>query len=108
LVNPALDTNIFTFSAAKYWWTADPQISDATRVWAINAGGGIGAHRQDETISAGGTNRYHVRCVRGVVLAGQPAHHFTNNLDGTITDLDTGLTWQQAEASAMIWEGALQ
>ena len=107
-VNPALDTNFFTLSAAKYWWSADTQVSDATRVWSINAGGGIGAHRQDETLSAGGTNRYQVRCVRGVTLSGPPQHHFTNNLNGTITDLDTGLTWQQAEASAMNWESALQ
>jgi sugar lactone lactonase YvrE/formylglycine-generating enzyme required for sulfatase activity len=107
-VNPALNTTYFTLSAAQYWWSADPQVGDATRIWTINAGGGIGAHRQDETVSAGGTNRYHVRCVRGVALTGQPVHHFTNNLDGTITDLDTGLIWQQAEASAMNWESALQ
>jgi sugar lactone lactonase YvrE/formylglycine-generating enzyme required for sulfatase activity/phosphodiesterase/alkaline phosphatase D-like protein len=106
LVNPALNTNLFTLSAAQYWWTADTQLTDAGRVWAINAGGGIGAHRLDETISAGGTNRYHVRCVRGAVAGS--TRHLTNNLDGTITDLDTGLTWQQAEmASGMSWEAAL-
>jgi len=108
LLNPALDTNYFTLSAAQYWWTADTQVGDASRVWAINAGGGIGAHRQTETLSAGGTNRYHVRCVRGVAMSDRPVHHFTNNLDGTTTDLDTGLTWQQAENLAMNWESALQ
>ena len=107
-MNPALDTNYFTVSAAQYWWTSDPLVGDSTHVWAINAGGGIGAHRQTETISAGGTNRYHVRCVRGASLPSPPLHHFTNNCDGTITDLDTGLTWQQAETSAMTWESALQ
>ena len=108
-VNPALNTAFFTLSTAQYWWTADSQVGDSSRIWAINAGGGIGAHRQDETISAGGTNRYHVRCVRGVALSSQPVHHFTNNLDGTVTDLDTGLTWQQAAgASAASWESALQ
>ena len=107
-VNPALNTNVFTVSTAQYWWTADTQVGDATRVWVINGGGGLGAHRQDETISAGGTNRYHVRCVRGVVLSGHPEHHFANNLDGTVTDLDTGLSWQQAEGTALSWEAALQ
>ena len=108
-VNPALDTNVFTASAAQYWWTADPQATDAGRVWAINAGGGIGAHRQDETISAGGTYRYHVRCVRGAAMSGHPVHHFANHLDGTATDLDTGLTWQRiANTNAMTWENALQ
>ncbi len=194
-VNPALNTNYFTLSAAQYWWTADPQVADATHVWAINAGGGIGAHRQSETLSAGGTNRYHVRCVRGtaaattwstisgpyasagtgfqyqdtntlpqaaklyrlhyagsngvpasppqliirraaasvalswptnssgfaleyttrfapsasVTAALSPAHYFANNGNGTVADLNTGLTWQQAEgAAAMSWEAALQ
>ena len=193
-VNPALNTNFFTLSAAQYWWTADPQVADATRIWAINAGGGIGAHRQTETLSAGGTNRYHVRCVRGTAAATtwttisgpyssagawfqhqepaaslqpakfyrlryagsngvppalpqlvirseatgvvlywptnatdfaleyatrfvsststaalSPTHHFANNGNGTVADLDTGLTWQQAETgSALNWEAALQ
>jgi len=194
-VNPALDTNFFTLSTAQYWWTADNQLGDSSRVWAINAGGGIGAHRQTETISAGGTNRYHVRCVRGTAAATtwtaipgpyssagayaqyqdtnaslratklyrlhyagsngipasqpqlvirreassvglywptnagnftlesttrlvpadsttagfSPSHHFADNGNGTITDLDTGLTWQQAETgSALNWEAALQ
>lgn len=107
-VNPALDTSYFTASAAQYWWTCDPLVEDSTHVWAINAGGGIGAHKQTETVSAGGTNRYHVRCVRGASLPTPPLHHFTNNYDGTITDLDTGLTWQQSETSAMSWESALQ
>jgi formylglycine-generating enzyme required for sulfatase activity len=43
-----------------------------------------------------------------VALTGQPEHHFTNNLDGTVTDLDTGLTWQQGEGAASSWEAALQ
>jgi phosphodiesterase/alkaline phosphatase D-like protein len=108
-VNPALDTGVFTLSAAQYWWTADTQVTDASRVWAINAGGGIGAHRQDETLSAGGTNRYHTRCVRGAAASSRPVHHFTNNPDGTVTDQDTGLTWQQSDgAGAMSWESALQ
>ncbi|MCX6927573.1 MAG: DUF1566 domain-containing protein, partial [Verrucomicrobia bacterium] len=108
-VNPALNTAYFTPSAAQYWWTSDTQATDPTGIWTINAGGGIGAHRQDETLSAGGTNRYHARCVRGAAASSQPMHHFTNNLDGTITDLDTGLTWQQsADQSAQSWEAALQ
>lgn len=107
-LNPALDTTYLSASAAQYWWTSDPLVGDSTHVWAVNGGGGIGAHRQTETISAGGTNRYHVRCVRGASLPSPPYHHFTNNFDGTITDLDTGLTWQQSETSAMSLESALQ
>ena len=109
-LNPALDTNFFTLSTAQYWWTSDPLVGDSTHVWVINAGGGLGAHWQTETISAGGSNRYHVRCVRGASApTRQPIHLFTNHLNGTVTDLDTGLVWQQAEVTAALsWEAALQ
>jgi hypothetical protein len=33
--------------------------------------------------------------------------HFKNNGDGTVTDITTGLMWQQREAKAMTWEKAL-
>ena len=109
-VNPALDTNYFTLSLAGYWWTCDAQLTDSSRIWSVNGGGGIGPHPMTETISAGGTRRFHVRCVRGASApASGPIHSFTNSLDGTVMDLDTGLTWQQGEVvSAMSWEAALQ
>ncbi|HNQ87981.1 MAG TPA: DUF1566 domain-containing protein [Verrucomicrobiota bacterium] len=108
-VNPALDTNAFTATGAQYWWTADVQPTDSNRVWAANAGGGIGPHPKTETLGAGGTKRFHVRCVRGAPApARQPMHDFVGNGDGTVTDRDTGLTWQQTEvASAASWESAL-
>jgi len=37
------------------------------------------------------------------VIAGD----FTDNGDGTVTDSNTGLMWQQAEAGSMIWEDAI-
>ncbi len=109
-VNPAFDTNVFTATPAQYWWTADVQPTDATRVWAANAGGGIGPHPKTETVSAGGAKRFHVRCVRGVAApTRRPIHSFRSNSDGTVTDLDTGLVWQAGEvASAGTWEAALQ
>ncbi len=108
--NPALDTSVFTATQAEYWWSADTLLGDSSRVWVTNAGGGIGPHPKSETISAGGSKRYHARCVRGAAApSGHPLHSFRNNQDGTVTDLDTGLTWQQAEVSpAMTWEDALK
>jgi hypothetical protein len=46
-----------------------------------------------------------VRAVRG----GQPdvSDPFVNNGDGTITDTNTGLVWQQATGGSMNWEAAL-
>ncbi|MEI8079940.1 MAG: DUF1566 domain-containing protein, partial [bacterium] len=109
-LNPALDTTVFTASSAQYWWSADTGADDATRVWAANAGGGIGPHPKTETISAGGSKRFHVICVRSTGSATVPAalaHSFTANSDGTVTDNNTGLVWQQAAATAVSWENAL-
>ncbi|MEI6656824.1 MAG: DUF1566 domain-containing protein, partial [Verrucomicrobiota bacterium] len=62
-INPAINTTYFTASAADYWWSADVAVDDATKVWVTNAGGGIGPHPKTETLSAGGSKRFHVRCV---------------------------------------------
>ncbi|MEI8037834.1 MAG: DUF1566 domain-containing protein [Verrucomicrobiota bacterium] len=108
-INPAINTTYFTASAADYWWSADVAVDDATKVWVTNAGGGIGPHPKTETLSAGGSKRFHVRCVRDPSASG--ATHLygslTNNGDGTVTDNHTGLTWQQAESATMTWENAL-
>jgi hypothetical protein len=104
--NPALNTAAFTMTLAEYWWTANEQIGDSTKAWVVNAGGGIGAHPKRETLSADGTKRFHTRCVRNA-----PANvtsHFTSNGNGTVTDANTGLMWQQAEVTpTMTWDAAL-
>ena len=106
VTNPSLSTNVFTLTAAEYWWSSDCQANVSSNIWASNAGGGIGAHPKSETISAGGVKRFHARCVRGVSVT---ARHFIKNGDGTTTDLDTGLIWQQAQLSSTTnWESALQ
>jgi hypothetical protein len=104
--NPALNPAFFPDNQAEYWWTSQKLAGEANKVWVVNAGGGIGAHPKDETVSAGGAKRFHTRCVRGlpVSLPGQ----LSANGDGTVSDKHTGLTWQQAEApSAVTWEAAL-
>ncbi|MBL9209505.1 MAG: DUF1566 domain-containing protein [Opitutaceae bacterium] len=92
--------------AAEYWWTSDTYGADATRVWCVNAGGGLGPKPKAETLSAGGTLRYHARYVRGARPGN--GHNYVNHLDGTITDLDTGLMWTQVPAAAMTWTEALR
>ena len=107
-INPALNITYFTVSQAEYWWTSDLRADDPTRVWVVNAGGGVGAHPKSETISAGGTKRFHVRAVRTNNAASANAIHFNNNGDGTITDNKTGLIWQQTPTTnQMTWEEAL-
>ena len=108
-LNPAMNTTYFTATTAAYWWSSDVAMDDSTKVWVTNAGGGIGPHLKTETLSAGGARRFHVRCVREPTASG--ATHLygnlTNNGDGTITDNNTGLMWQQAESTLMTWENAL-
>ncbi|MEI7830575.1 MAG: DUF1566 domain-containing protein [Prolixibacteraceae bacterium] len=107
-VNPALDVTYFSKTAAEYWWTTDLRADLSTNVWVVNAGGGIGAHPKAETISAGGTKRFHVRAVRNPTLATLQVVHFVDNGNGTITDNFTGLIWQKvASGNTFSWEEAL-
>ncbi|MBP7688696.1 MAG: DUF1566 domain-containing protein [Thermoflexales bacterium] len=103
--NPALNTTAFTSTAAEYWWSNQTQANDASKVWVVNAGGGIGPHPMSETISAGGLKRYHTRCVRNTSTT---TSDFTTNGSLTVSDATTGLMWQQAEVTPTVtWEGAL-
>lgn len=104
---PAMDTRFFTRTEAQYWWTDSPLAGDDSKVWLVNAGGGIGAHSQRETTSAGGNRAVHVRCVRGDSPFGR-GPILRDNGDGTVTDEKTGLMWQKTTPDqAMTWEQAL-
>ncbi|MEI7978893.1 MAG: DUF1566 domain-containing protein [Bacteroidota bacterium] len=106
--NPALDILYFTKTAAEYWWTSDKQSNDITKIWVTNAGGGIGNHQKTETISAGGTKKFHVRAVRDVTTPTVIPNHFTDNGNGTITDHLTNLVWQkEPNTNAVSWENAI-
>ncbi|MCX6148066.1 MAG: DUF1566 domain-containing protein [Candidatus Kapabacteria bacterium] len=106
--NPALDTKVFTKNTAEYWWSINKQSNDNTKVWCTNAGGGIGNHPKSETISAGGTKKFHSRAVRDINLPSTVKSHFTDNGNGTITDNLTNLIWQKITYSdSLTWEQAL-
>lgn len=55
--------------------------------------------------SGGFTKTAFVRYVRGNTDYG--VNKFVDNGDGTITDLATGLMWQQGDSTPMNWQGAL-
>lgn len=104
---PAMDTTVFPHTEARYWWTSSPMAGDATRIWLVNTGGGIGAHPKTETTSAGGDRPVHVRCVRGACATGN-GPRLRDNGDGTVSDLRTGLVWQKVGVTQpMTWEQAL-
>ncbi|MEI7485491.1 MAG: DUF1566 domain-containing protein, partial [Ignavibacteriota bacterium] len=106
MLNPAMDTVYFTKTLAEYWWSIDKLIDNPFNVWVTNAGGGIGAHPRNETISAGGTKRFHVKAVRN--QKSNPVIRFRNNNDGTVTDLVSGLMWQKnLNNTGLTWEQAL-
>lgn len=106
--NPALDINVFTKTTAEYWWTITRQVNDLNKIWVTNAGGGIGNHSKSETISAGGTKKFHVRAVRNINTPVSISEHFIDNGNGTITDKITNLIWEKtAKQNALNWEEAL-
>lgn len=94
---PAIDKSIFPSCRSRQYWTATTQaFSHGPGAWFVNFyDGSISTESKDL--------RYRVRCVRGNRL---PRGYFKDNLDGTISDTRTGLTWQQSRQPAT-WEGAL-
>jgi hypothetical protein len=106
--NPSLDASVFTTTTAQYWWSIDKQVNDITKIWATNAGGGIGNHPKTETISAGGNKKFHVRAVRNPITPVVVQSHFTDNGNGTITDNITNLIWEKTPfADTLSWEQSL-
>ncbi len=106
--NPALNSTYFLNNASGtpgYWWTSDIFGSSTTNVWCTNSGGGLGPKPKSETISAGGSLRYHARYVRGA--KSNNGHNYVNNGNGTITDTDTNLMWAQVPSSSLSWNSAL-
>lgn len=108
VTNPALDVNIFTKTAAEYWWSSDFQANDNTHVWVTNSGGGIGNHLKTETISAGGTKKIHVRAVRNPLKSVSVANHFFITPNNAIYDSITQLYWTPlAFKDTLSWEESL-
>lgn len=104
---PAMNTEVFTKTEARYWWTGVTRPDDSSKVWVVNTGGGIGSHAKSETVSAGGERPIHVRVVRGTSSLGT-GPRFQENGNGSITDNSTGLMWQKLSTQeGMTWEDAL-
>ena len=107
-VNPSLDNTVFPTSLAEYWWTSDRQPNDSSKVWVTNGGGGVGNHPKTETISAGGLKHFNTRAVRDVHPTSIIPNHFSDNLNGTVTDNLTNLIWQKNSMNdSLTWEDAL-
>jgi len=81
--------------------SANGETPGAELAFGVNFGTG---HIKSYSIKVG--PKHQVRCVRGNLSYG--VNLFQNNNDGTISDLATGLMWQQNDnGSGMYWEQAL-
>jgi hypothetical protein len=91
-----IDILYFPDTFADVYWSSTDYVLDTTNAWGMNFSGGMTMY--------GKGGKHYVRAVRG----GQTANNFVDNNDGTITDTDSGLTWQQATApGTYTWEQAL-
>lgn len=104
---PAINTTYFTNTGAEYWWTSEIQVGDTNKIWVTNAGGGIGNHSKLETLSSGGTKKFHVRAVRNTysTMVNQ-RFSVINNL---VFDSLSSLIWIQIpDTTLKTWEEALR
>ncbi len=112
-LNPFIDTNYFAFGYGDT--SAGERIIDAqfasSNLYVADSGTLFGVNFADGRIKGyglvlmGQDKTFYAYCVRG---DGYGLNNFVDNGDGTITDLATGLMWQQADDGAgRTWEQAL-
>ena len=99
--NPSISPDYFpnTISSSSTYWSSSTYASNVSDAWDVCFDNGSGGRLQKHL-------SHYVRAVRGG--QSQSSGALVINGDGTVTDTDTGLMWQQATASNdMIWEDAL-
>ena len=96
--DPAIDTAFFLKTVSSYYWSSTTYANDTYDAWVVSFYYGDGGYNYKST-------SYCVRAVRG----GQSRllDHLAINDDGTVTDTDTGMMWQQATSATMNWQSAL-
>jgi len=87
LANPAIDETIFYMPSQLKYWTADPPLPAPAYPFYIDFNTGDVGRDQQSSV------RLSVRPVRGDYYG--PQYAFGINGDGTVSDIDTGLMWQQ-------------
>ena len=100
-VSPAIDA-VFTDTESDYYWTADTAAFNSDNAWTVRFQDGfIWSYAK-----SGATVSGYVRCVReGPVPI---VNRYADNGNGTVTDIGSGLVWQQNDSGAKLnWEDAL-
>lgn len=94
---PTINTTYFPNTKSSNYWLFTTYADDPNSAWYVNLYYGyVGPFGYKDS-------SYYVRCVR----SGQTAPSFSDNGNGTVTDIKTGLIWQQGESGYMRWGSAL-
>lgn len=93
---PAINTTFFPGTVASYYWSSTAFTDNPGYAWLVGFNAGL-------VVDFSESLAYYVRAVRGA----QSSNNFIDNSDGTVTDISTGLMWQQLTAPWYTWEQAL-
>jgi len=94
--NPSINTTYFPGTNASPYWSSTVNVYLNTIWHVFFSNGSVNSMTTD--------SHNYVRCVRGQELS---FGNFNDNGDGTVTDNNTGLMWQQSEGGQQTWEGAI-
>ena len=95
--NPSIDTAYFPGTNASSYWSSTTYAGGSSYAWCGYFDYGRIGYDYKSYIAD-------VRCVRGQELS---FGNLTDNGDGTVTDANTGLMWQQGEGGQKTWEDAI-
>ncbi len=103
-----IDQTFFPLLQRAFYWTQSSGQADPTSAWFVDFASGLSSFQNKTTPT-------HALLVRGTT----PAGNFTSNVDGTVTDNNTGLVWQRCSdglsgatcatgtATSYTWQAAL-
>ncbi|RLC23486.1 MAG: hypothetical protein DRH93_07120, partial [Deltaproteobacteria bacterium] len=86
------------FSRYARYWSATTDVSDSSMAWYIDFYYG-------NTPVIAKTTKLYVRAVRGIFQ--KALIKYIDNLDGTVTDVDTGLMWLDGVIGSQNWQDSL-
>jgi len=99
---PPIDTEYFPDCRWSYYWSGSTYVANSPFAWYV-------VFLYGSVYHYGKAHHGYVRCVRG---GPTPAPSFHDNENGTVSDSETGLMWQQGDGqnkndSGRTWEEAL-
>ena len=96
---PAINALYFPNTVSSHYWSATTYVSSTSYAW------GVSFYVGEKHSLINKSDGHYVRAVRSGQVA--PLDHLVINLDGTVTDTNSGLMWQQGTMGPMVWKNAL-